>query len=51
MTEILHPNSSFDFTKINMISPAFIPGGNYFIKFRKNDEPIYIQTPTCNVKQ
>ena len=51
MTEILHPNSSFDFTKINMISPACIPGGNYFIKFRKNDEPIYIQTPTCKVKQ
>lgn len=51
MTEILHPTSSFDFTKINMISPACIPGGNYFIKFRKNDEPIYIQTPTCKVKQ
>lgn len=51
MTEILHPNNSFDFTRINMISPVSIPGGNYFIKFRKNDEPIYIQTPTCKVKQ
>lgn len=51
MSEITHPNNTFDFTKITMLSPTIIPGGNYFIKFKQNDYPLYIQTPTCKTKQ
>ena len=51
MSEITHPNNAFDFTKITMLSPTIIPGGNYFIKFKQNDYPLYIQTPTCKTKQ
>lgn len=51
MSEIIHPNNAFDFTKITMLSPTIIPGGNYFIKFKQNDYPLYIQTPTCKTKQ
>jgi len=51
MEGIHQPDETFNFSKINMISPTVIPGGNYFIKFRMNDIPLYIQTPKCKVKQ
>jgi hypothetical protein len=51
MDGIYQANESFDFSKITMISPTIIAGGNYFIKFRMNDIPLYVQTPKCKVKQ
>lgn len=51
MEGIYQATNAFDFNKITMISPTIIPGGNYFIKFRMNDIPLYIQTPKCKVKQ
>ena len=51
MEGIYQATHAFDFNKITMISPTIIPGGNYFIKFRMNDIPLYIQTPKCKVKQ
>lgn len=51
MDGIYEPNESFDFDKISLLSPVNIPGGNYFIKFRINDSPLYIQPPKCKTKQ
>lgn len=51
MDAIYFANESFDFNKIGMLSPVVITGGNSFIKFRVNGEPLYIQTPKCKVKQ
>lgn len=51
MDGIHQANESFDFNKITMLSPTVIAGGNYFIKFRMNDIPLYVQTPKCKVKQ
>lgn len=51
MDGIHQANESFHFDKIAMISPTVIAGGNYFIKFRMNDMPLYVQTPKCKVKQ
>jgi len=51
MEGIYDANDSFDFSKIVMLSPVVVAGGNYFIKFRMNDIPLYIQTPKCKVKQ
>lgn len=53
MSEVVYePDHSFDFTKISLISPTLINGGNYFIKFlMENNDPLYIQPPKCNTKQ
>ena len=51
MTSIYETNNTFDFTKLQLLSPTTMPGGNYFIKFRINDSPLYIQTPKCKTKQ
>jgi hypothetical protein len=50
MEKIHEPNDLFDFSKINLLSPSSAPGGNYFIKFRINDSPLYIQPPKCVTK-
>ena len=47
MEKIYEPNDSFDFSKLSLLSPSSMPGGNYFIKFRINDCPLYIQPPKC----
>ena len=53
MSEVVYePDYSFDFTKISLISPTLINGGNYFIKFlMENNNPLYVQPPKCNTKQ
>jgi hypothetical protein len=51
MEGIYQATHAFEFNKITMISPTMIAGGNYFIKFRMNDIPLYIQTPKCKLKQ
>ena len=47
MEKIYEPDDSFDFSKMSLLSPSSMPGGNYFIKFRINDSPLYIQPPKC----
>lgn len=50
MEGIYETNDSFDFNKLTFLTPVTIPGGNYFIKFRINDSPLYIQPPKCKTK-
>jgi hypothetical protein len=50
MEKIHEPNDMFDFSKITLLSPSSVPGGNYFIKFRINDSPLYVQPPKCVTK-
>jgi hypothetical protein len=38
---------SFDFTKLLLSKPTLISGGNYFIRFKKDNFPLYIQPPRC----
>jgi len=51
MDSIYEPNDKFDFEKLKMTSPITVAGGNHFIKFIMNDNPLYIQAPKCKVKQ
>jgi hypothetical protein len=51
MNGIYKADESFDFSKLHMLTPTLLSGGNCFIKFRINDMPLYIKTPKCNVKQ
>ena len=37
----------FDFTKLSLSKPTLISGGNYFIRFKKDNYPLYIQPPRC----
>ena len=40
----------FDFEKLVLSKPTLISGGNYFIRFKKDNIPLYIQPPTCNTR-
>lgn len=51
MDNIYIPDSTFAFDKLILTKPTSVPGGNYFIKFRFNDKPLYIQSPKCSTKQ
>ena len=48
---IIHPNNSFDFTKLTLAQPSGIQGGAYFTKINYNQSPLYIQTPKSLTKQ
>ena len=48
---IIHPNHSFDFTKLTLAQPSGIQGGAYFTKINYNQSPLYIQTPKSFTKQ
>jgi len=50
MNGIYTPNDTFNFDKINLLSPVN-QNGSYFIKFRVNNNPLYIQPPKCKTKQ
>jgi hypothetical protein len=41
---------SFDFSKLILSKPTLISGGNYFIRFKKENIPVYIQPPSCNTR-
>jgi hypothetical protein len=41
---------SFDFSKLILSKPTLISGGNYFIRFKKDNIPLYIQPPSCNTR-
>ena len=42
--------SRFDFDKLVLSKPTLIAGGNYFIRFKKDNIPLYIQPPACNTR-
>jgi hypothetical protein len=49
--EIFETNESFDFEKLVLTKPTSISGGNYFIRFLMDGQPLYIQPPKCKTKQ
>jgi hypothetical protein len=51
MDNIYEPNAKFAFDKLQLTKPISVSGGNYFIKFKMNDYPLYIQSPKCYTKQ
>ena len=51
MNNIYEPNDSFSFEKIKISKPVSILGGNYFIRFSFDNNPLYIQPPKCKTKQ
>jgi len=51
MEGIYNATDEFPFSKLLLLKPTAVAGGNYFIKFRINELPLYIQTPKCNTKQ
>ena len=50
MEGIYNANDEFPFSNLVLLKPISISGGNYFIKVRINESPLYIQTPKCNTK-
>jgi hypothetical protein len=50
MEGIYNATNDFPFDKLVLLKPTAISGGNYFIKFKLNDGPVYIQTPKCTTK-
>ncbi len=51
MDGIYEINDRFPFDKLFLTKPIAVAGGNYFIKFRINDAPVYVQSPKCQMKQ
>jgi len=51
MTEIHEPGTDFPFNKLILCPPTIVSSGNYFIKFKYEDGPLYIQCPKCTTKQ
>jgi len=51
MEEIYEPNAEFDFDRVTLCPPTLVTGGNYFIKFKIADGPLYIQCPKSTTKQ
>jgi len=51
MEGIYETNSAFPFDKLVLSKPVASSGGNYFIKFKIADNPLYIQSPKCSLKQ
>ena len=51
MNSIHEPNDSFQFDKLQLISPVSIPGGHHFIRYLHGDKPLYAQPPKCKIKQ
>ena len=51
MDSIHEPNDSFQFDKLQLISPVSIPGGHHFIRYLHGDKPLYTQPPKCKIKQ
>ena len=41
----------FDFQQISLNSPIRVGNGNYFMKYRANDQSLYVQPPQCLTKQ
>jgi hypothetical protein len=50
MEGIYETDENFNFEKLILLKPTQVTGGNYFIKFRMNDNPLYVQSPKCKTK-
>jgi hypothetical protein len=50
MSAIYDFSSPYSFETITLTKPVH-SGGNYFIKLSQNENPIYLQTPKCFLKQ
>jgi hypothetical protein len=50
MDAIYETDDKFNFDKLLLIKPTQVAGGNYFIKFRMNNNPLYVQPPKCKTK-
>jgi len=50
MDGIYETDENFDFEKLILLKPTQVAGGNYFIKFRMNNNPLYVQPPKCKTK-
>lgn len=51
MESIQEPNKAFPFNNLILTPPTNSSGGNHFMRFSLNDNPLYIQTPKCKTKQ
>ena len=51
MDTLKTPNDKFDFSNMVLNTPISLSGGNHFIKYKIDDEPLYIQAPKCRLKQ
>jgi hypothetical protein len=45
------PNYEFDFSQLVLLNPTVVNGGNYFIKCRVKNAPLYIQAPQSKTRQ
>ena len=45
-----HKLETFDFSKLVLSKPTLISGGNYFIRLKKDNIPLYIQPPSCSTR-
>jgi hypothetical protein len=50
MEGIYETDETFNFEKLVLLKPTQVAGGNYFIKFRINNNPLYVQPPKCKTK-
>ena len=50
MEGIYEPTDTFQFEKIELLTPTQHAGGNYFIKLKIQNNPLYIQPPKCKTK-
>jgi len=50
MESIYETDENFNFEKLVLLKPTQVAGGNYFIKFRINNNPLYVQPPKCKTK-
>ena len=48
--QIYDVNAPFEFDKLRLSPPMIISGGNYFIKYSCNNNPLYIQPPECKTR-
>ena len=51
MQHIFDTNENFPFENMILTKPTVLAGGNHFIRFLVNQQPIYIQPPKCKTKQ
>lgn len=48
--QIYDVNAPFEFDKLRLSPPMIISGGNYFIKYSYDNNPLYIQPPECKTR-
>lgn len=51
MNAINEPNESFDFNKLQLLTPVAVSGGHHFIRYLFGENPLYLQPPKCKIKQ